>query len=210
MPIRRKNHVGLTYGRLTVLSELPEFIDAAGQKRRQVRCICSCGASTDVYPANLVKGVTASCGCLSSELKLERSVTHGMAWAVPEYSVWAGMRNRCTNPQDPNWPRYGGRGIVICKEWDNFEVFFSDMGSRPSLNHSINRKNNNGNYEPKNCSWATPKEQARNRRSNSLTAEKVKFIRENAGFMTQVKIAEIVGTSQAHVSRVILNQSWVD
>jgi hypothetical protein len=86
----------------------------------------------------------------------------------PEHISWWQMRSRCNNPKDTNYKRYGGRGIKICERWQSFQNFLDDMGPRPSPQHSINRVNNNGNYEPGNCQWSTPKEQANNRRSSRI------------------------------------------
>lgn len=91
---------------------------------------------------------------------------HGMVYS-PEYQTWQGMKKRCYNPKTVKYPSYGGRGITVCEQWkDSFETFFQDMGSRPSAQHSIERINNDGNYEPKNCRWALAKEQSRNTRRN--------------------------------------------
>ncbi len=79
-----------------------------------------------------------------------------------EYRAWSCMRTRCRNPKSADWKLYGGRGIICCARWDSFANFFADMGPKPSSSHSLDRKNSNGNYEPDNCRWATPKEQANN------------------------------------------------
>lgn len=93
--------------------------------------------------------------------------THGGVY-TPEYTVWLTMRKRCNDPKHDSYRSYGGRGISVCKEWANFANFYADMGPRPTPQHSIDRVDNNGNYEPSNCRWATLKEQHRNRRDNRM------------------------------------------
>lgn len=87
---------------------------------------------------------------------------------TPEYKNWCGMRARCLNPNNEDYANYGGRGVTIWPAWQNFEVFLADMGPRPSPSHSIDRRDNDGHYEPTNCRWAAPVEQSNNRRSNHI------------------------------------------
>jgi hypothetical protein len=121
-----------------------------------------------VASAKLRSGNTRSCGCLRGELNRQRTLTHGLSDAIPEYHVWMGMRARCLNPRQRVYPRYGGRGIAICPSWDDFEVFLADMGLRPSSKHSLERIDNDGPYSAENCRWATQSEQMRNTSSNRL------------------------------------------
>jgi len=94
---------------------------------------------------------------------------HGMSKTHPEYRIWASMKSRCANPNDPGYFRYGGRGIKVCDRWkESFTAFYEDMGQRPSPRHSLDRIDTDGGYEPDNCRWVLPKTQSNNRRDNRL------------------------------------------
>jgi len=151
---------GQKYGRLTVISE------HGRSKNKNVLwlCKCDCG-NTTVIPATIIRrGITISCGCFRDEMSSKRRKTHGYSYK-DEYLIWQGMKKRCLNKNCKAYPMYGGRGISICERWNKFENFLADMGPRPSKDHSIDRKENDGNYEPTNCRWTIPTVQARNTRS---------------------------------------------
>jgi len=143
------------------------IIRATPDKSRKIRwwCICDCGNVTIVQSNNLKSGNTKSCGCLMRERAVETNTTHGMVDSL-EYHSWAGMIQRCTNPNNTAYKNYGSRGISVCKKWMKFENFFADMGERPQT-LTLERINNDLGYFPENCCWDTRIAQARNRRKRS-------------------------------------------
>lgn len=129
-------------------------------------CLCDCGTSSKVRASQLTSGVSQSCGCgVVDAATLPR--THGQT-GTPLYLRWRAMLDRTSNPNHESFHNYGGRGIAVCEEWKSFENFFVDMGAsfRPDL--ELDREDTNGNYEPSNCRWITPKENQRNKRTNHL------------------------------------------
>lgn len=166
---RSTDLAGMTFGRLTVV----EFSHVNGQRLRCWKCRCSCGVEHTTTGRNLRKGIALSCGCLQREtFNANRNVrgnpTHGLS-DTPEYRCWASMLARCRNPATVSFKYYGARGICVCDRWErSFVAFLEDMGRKPSPEHSIDRINSDGNYEPGNCRWALPDVQARNKRGLRL------------------------------------------
>lgn len=159
---------GEVFGRLTALEK-----HAHNDKFNKVRwvCECECGATVLVTGEKLRSGNTKSCGCLMREVSSKNGINnrkHGMTKS-PEYKTWWGMKDRCCNPDNPSYKDYGARGIEVCNEWMiSFELFFKELGPRPSPAHSLDRIDNSKGYQPGNCRWATGVEQANNKRNNDL------------------------------------------
>lgn len=188
---RIKDVTGMKFGRLTVAGYVGQPPNDNGSRWL---CFCECGGETITRSTSLKSGKTISCGCA----QLDAAETHGDSNSS-EYRTWAAMKSRCYNPAAKYFEHYGGRGIKVCDRWRNsYENFLSDMGRRPSSRHSLDRINNDGNYELANCRWTIQTIQIRNR-SISVTFE------WNGRRYSQTELAELsgipFGTLRSRLSR---------
>lgn len=183
MPAQAKDMTGLRFGRLTVIYRCSTN---SGDGAVRWICSCDCGGASVAVGRNLRSGSSTSCGCQKG------NKTHG-ARHTPEYEIWKAMRARCENSNNKGWKNYGARGIVVCDRWKYFENFLADMGLRPA-GLSIERVDNNGNYEPGNCKWGTRVEQSRNRRN-------CRYVMKDGERLTFAEAARLIGISPGAFAR---------
>lgn len=154
-----KDRSGMVFGRLTVVR-----LHSIKNNRALWECKCQCGETKLAIGKVLANGGTKSCGCLRRDLMTKHGLSKNPKIKT-EYKTWKSILNKCNNPKASNYKDYGGRGISVCKRWEDFNNFITDMGLKPCKTLSIERINNDGDYEPNNCKWATDTEQNRNKRN---------------------------------------------
>jgi len=192
--------IGRTHEKLKVIADAG-YAMSGNQKVRLVLCKCECGKETTIRRSDFRKN--KSCGCTRKEANDRTFLKHGHArkeFKSKTWMIWCSMIARCSNPNNKQWADYGGRGITVCERWRKFENFLADIGECPD-GLSIERRENNGNYEPSNCYWATRAEQNRNKRSN-----KVHTVNGVTGCLTD--LAAHFGISLQTISSRINRNKW--
>lgn len=167
--MRKLDLIGQKFGRLVVTAEAVPTRKPNGKPVRKYLCQCDCGGMTVTSPDKLRSGHSQSCGCLQTESRFNGALKHGHSrnrTLSPTYRSWSNMIQRCTNSNNKCYEDYGGRGIRVCDRWLKFENFLADMGAKPEGMTLDRYPDNDGNYEPGNCRWATREQQTNNQRSN--------------------------------------------
>lgn len=188
---------GQRFGRLVVKG----YSHSNKHGRAVWNCVCDCGNISAVVGGALLRGTTKSCGCHRNDAVAKLKLKHGKC-GTRLYGIWMAMQSRCNNINFIEYDRYGGRGIAVCEEWQSFEPFYEwaiANGYRDNL--TIERKNNDGNYCPENCRWATYKEQANNTSRNH-------FLTLNGETHTMVEWSEITGISYHNIRNRVNNLKW--
>ena len=201
--IGKYHYEGMKFGNLTVIKE------EGRDKNGNVIWLCKCDCGNDFYTTSvyLRRGFSTSCGCKTLEKWIESSKTHGMSDSKI-YHVWRNMKERCYNPKNKRYKDYGGRGIIVCKEWcDDFSNFYNwaiSSGYNPNAEFgecTLDRINVNGNYEPNNCRWVTNKEQQNNRQNNH-------YIPYNGEIRTLTEWAELYNINPRTLNYRINQSNW--
>jgi hypothetical protein len=179
---RRIDLTGQKFGRLVVV----EGAGVGANGDALWRCNCNCGNSTIARAGNLRSKTTLSCGCLKKEIHTVHGGLHS-----PEYTIWEGMIQRCTNKNAHSYKRYGGKGVSVCEKWRQFANFLKDMGKRPDGLTLDRWPNRNGNYEPNNCRWASVLEQNHNLRiykTNTTGVNGVGWNKKNKKYQAAISV----------------------
>lgn len=203
MCTKRIDMTGMRFSRVTAIRD----VGRSSSRDRKWLFSCDCGETFEANGYAVRIGKVKDCPTCARGRVTEAHIKHGKS-ETPEFKIWTDMHTRCYNPNANCYKDYGGRGISICKQWrESFKSFLSDMGLRPSLKHSIDRINVNGDYSPDNCRWATPSQQARNKRNNVLITidNETKTLTEWAKHFGVGVAAASIRHKQGHIGMAIFS-----
>lgn len=202
--------IGSRFGRLVVI----ETMSSHNKKHLLARCVCDCGNIKTIRLSRLKSGDTKSCGCLRKEHMAKVSTRHGLSTVNGKetrlHRIWANMKDRCLLGSHFAYKNYGGRGICVCDEWLDYLSFHDwAMSNGYKSNLTIERKDNDGNYDPSNCCWVEKCQQGRNQRTTKLDGVKVKRIKEylSVGIRRQ-EIADQFHVSKSHINNIASGHRW--
>lgn len=209
--MNKKSHMfnaGDKFGRWTVI----KYSKLDKHHRRMWLCKCECGCTKDVLAHLLFNGDSKSCGCLAKELAKKQNTKHGL-YKERLFGIFKEIKNRCENQKNWRYKFYGARGIKLHPDWQNNPKEFikwinENLGERPTVKHSLDRIDNNGNYEPGNLRWADTKTQSQNRSCAKLTKEKAAEIRSSK--LSTTELMDKYKVSRSQIRDVINNKAWVD
>lgn len=211
MKLKLSDLQNIKFGRLRIVNEAKPLIYNKIKNRRFL-CKCDCGNEKIIQLSSLRGGLTKSCGCLSSELTTLKNTRHNLS-KHPLYKVWKTMKHRCLNPNAEHFARYGGRGISVCAEWLNdFQNFYNwavANGYQKGL--QLDRIDNDGDYEPNNCRFATRTENMRNCSQTKIdfkTAHEIRRKKKLFPQLTESEIASAYPISRSTVNQILLNKTW--
>ena len=198
--LRTDDLIGRKFGKLLVVERAEMPVERKTEHHAYWNCLCECGKNHIARSSDLKSGTVKSCGCL----QIEKNTKHGMRHD-PLYSRWCNMKSRCHNPQNKRHPNWGGRGITVCERWRNdFKAFYEDVSRLPNFGkkgYSLNRIDNDGNYEPNNVEWANDKTQSNNKRNNHI-------LTYNGKTQTIAQWAEEIGISPSTLYNRIITLHW--
>lgn len=212
--MRNKTFIDLTgkkFGRWTVIKRSDNQYTVA----ERWDCLCECGTEKSVIGSSLKNGTSKSCGCYCTESRFnsQRHLTHGLT-GNRFYQKWERIKNRCYCKSNPRYADYGGRGIKMYEEWINspekFVEYVSNLPNSENTEYSLDRINNDGNYEPGNLRWADKYTQARNKRGVVLNIELIREIRELSKTLSNREIADRLGMTTNHIYAIVNEYCWVD
>lgn len=205
---------GQKIGRLTIVQQKATvpYVDRSGRKQSYTlwTVLCECGKTKNVRQGHLASGHTTSCGCFRADATRERSVVHGET-DTRLFRIWKNIIQRCTNPKNPDWHRYGGRGITIHAGWSSSYETFRDWAQSAGYDDrlELDRIDNDGGYSPDNCRFVTHAENIRNSSSAKLSADKAEKIRREAKVGRSVSsMADEYGVKRAAIENVISGKTW--